>query len=206
MSGITINYSEVKLVGKKADIEKVLNFFSLSNKTNDDIEWITESSKKDLHKFFSNKKASLVKQQAFDDVYSYTCTGDELRDYIEEFWKSTVELIHSISPSIEIYAKARCWYSFTGDGQDNILNYTPENGWESDVKYDDLDKSELQSLYDKWKNRRQGDCDDDDWEEFQEFLEFAGDMLEEASSQSDIDSAYENLADAIESLGLEEEC
>lgn len=81
----------------------------------------------------------------------------------------------------------------------------------SDVKADqdvqvyfakpDSSKASLEALYNAYKDLEQGEYPDANWEAFREAMEAAGTVLDNPDAeQAEINKAYDNLADAINSL------
>ena len=63
------------------------------------------------------------------------------------------------------------------------------------------DKSELQKLYDKHKNDKQGSYTDASWKQFQSAMEAAKAVLDnEDASQADVDKAVDSLEKAVKNL------
>ncbi len=122
---------------------------------------------------------------------------DKQGNYIDESWKAFTKarenakkVLNDDAASQEDINKAV-----------SALNSALSNLKEKTDEEDKADKSELQKLYDKHKNDKQGSYTDASWKQFQSAMEAAKVVLDnEDASQADVDKAVDSLEKAVKNL------
>lgn len=127
--------------------------------------------------------------QSLYDSYRNITQGN----YTDESWKSFTDALGAAESVLENGNATKNQIQAAAAGMINAVRKLSDTS--------PADKTALQTLYDSCKDLNQGDYTDESWRAFQTALSDAGRVLkDEASVQDDIESAKDQLSEAVDGL------